>query len=73
MALASDIVPDYPRYSIIARNDRVAAKPQAVRRYLAGLMEGFRYAYAHPGETRSLAAKEAAPPRTTPTSPTCTT
>lgn len=59
VALASDIVPDYPRYSIIARNDRVAAKPQAVRRYLAGLMEGFRYAYAHPAETRRLAAKEA--------------
>ncbi|TDD72802.1 ABC transporter substrate-binding protein [Actinomadura darangshiensis] len=59
VALASDIVPQYPRYSIIARNDRVAAKPQAVRRYLAGLMDGFRYAYAHPAETKRLAAKEA--------------
>ncbi|TDC48751.1 ABC transporter substrate-binding protein [Actinomadura sp. KC345] len=59
VALSTDIVPDYPRYSIIARNDRVADKPQAARRYLAGLMDGFRYAYDHPEETRELAAKEA--------------
>lgn len=59
VALASDVVPDYPRYSVIARNDRLAAKPQAVRRYLAGLMEGYRYAYAHPAQTVDLAAREA--------------
>lgn len=66
VALSTDIVPDYPRYSIIARDDRVAAKPRAVRRYLAGLMDGFRYAYAHPGRTKELAAKEAG---TTPDDP----
>lgn len=66
VALSTDIVPDYPRYSIIARNDRVAAKPRAVRGYLAGLMDGFRYAYAHPEQTTELAAKEAG---TTPDDP----
>lgn len=59
VALSTDVVPDYPRYSIIARNDRLAAKPKAARRYLAGLMDGYRYAYAHPRETKELAAKEA--------------
>ncbi|MGW5383623.1 ABC transporter substrate-binding protein [Nocardia sp. NPDC003963] len=59
VALSTDIVPEYPRYSIIARNDRLEAKPEAARRYLAGLMDGFRYAYAHPDETRALSAKEA--------------
>jgi NitT/TauT family transport system substrate-binding protein len=66
IALASDIMPEYPRYSIIARNDRLAAKPQAARRYLAGLMDGYRYAYAHPEEALDLAAKEAG---TTPDDP----
>ncbi|MCR6487898.1 ABC transporter substrate-binding protein [Amycolatopsis sp. OK19-0408] len=66
LALASDVVPDYPRYSIIARNDRLAAKPHAAARYLAGLMDGFRYAYAHPDEALELAAKEAG---TTPDDP----
>ncbi|MER5185451.1 ABC transporter substrate-binding protein [Streptomyces sp. NPDC002896] len=59
VALSTDVVPDYPRYSIIARNDRLAAKPEAARRYLAGLMDGFRYAYARPDEAKELAAKEA--------------
>ena len=59
LALAADVVPEYPRYSLIARNDRLAAKPKAVRGYLAGLMDGFRYAYAHPDETLALAAKRA--------------
>ncbi|MGA8114667.1 MAG: ABC transporter substrate-binding protein [Actinocatenispora sp.] len=58
VALSTDVVPDYPRYSIIARNDRLAAKPKAARRYLAGLMDGYRYAYGHPAQTRALAAKE---------------
>lgn len=59
VAMSTDVVPNYPRYSIIARNDRLAAKPRAVRGYLAGLMEGYRYAYAHPGPTLDLAAREA--------------
>lgn len=66
VALSTDVMPDYPRYSIIARNDRLAAKPQAARRYLAGLMDGFRYAYAHPDQARALAAKQAG---TTPDDP----
>ncbi|OZM77066.1 hypothetical protein CFP66_37395 [Pseudonocardia sp. MH-G8] len=66
VALSPDVVPDYPRYSIIARNDRLAAKPEAARRYLAGLMDGFRYAYAHAEEALALAAKEAG---TTPDDP----
>jgi NitT/TauT family transport system substrate-binding protein len=66
LALTTDLVPDYPRYSIIARNDRLATKPDAARRYLAGLMDGFRYAYSHPEEAKELAAKEAG---TTPDDP----
>lgn len=66
VALSTDVVPEYPRYSVIARNNRIAAKPESASRYLAGLMDGFRYAYGHPRETKQLAAKEAG---TTPDDP----
>ena len=56
LALSHDIVPDYPRYMIIAKNEALK-KNDAASRYLAGMIEGVRYAYDHPDEAKALAAK----------------
>ncbi|MPV35537.1 ABC transporter substrate-binding protein [Georgenia subflava] len=56
LALSTDVIPDYPRYMIIARNDSLAENGEAATRYLAGLIEGLRYAYDNPDEAKQLAA-----------------
>lgn len=56
LALSHDVVPNYPRYMIIANNDALK-KNDAATRYLAAMIEGVRYAYAHPDEAKALAAK----------------
>lgn len=56
LALASDIIPDYPRYMIVAGNQVLEDKPDAVVRFLAGHIEGLRFAHENPEETMQLAA-----------------
>jgi NitT/TauT family transport system substrate-binding protein len=58
LGLSADVIPDYPRYMVIARNDSLKGDGgEAATRYLAGMMEGIRYAYAHPDEAKAIAAK----------------
>lgn len=57
LALSADVIPQYPRYMIIARNDSLEEKGDAATAYLAGLIEGLRYAYDHPDEAKQLSAE----------------
>lgn len=57
LARAKDVIPDYPRYAIIARADALQEKPKAAVGLLAGLMEGIRYALNHEDEANALTAK----------------
>ncbi|MFI7617482.1 ABC transporter substrate-binding protein [Nonomuraea terrae] len=54
---AKDVVPDFPRYALITRDDVLQSKGAAVTGLIAGLVEGIRYADAHPDEAKALAAK----------------
>lgn len=58
LALSSDIIPDFPRYMIIARNESLKAKPDAAKAFLAGHIEGLRYALDHPDEAKQMAAEK---------------
>ncbi|GAB3153908.1 ABC transporter substrate-binding protein [Microbispora hainanensis] len=57
LARAKDVVPDFPRYALITRDDVLQAKGDAVTGLIAGLVEGIRYADGHPDEAKALAAK----------------
>ncbi|SDI55044.1 ABC transporter substrate-binding protein [Nonomuraea jiangxiensis] len=63
---AKDVVPEYPRYALITRDDVLQAKGDAVTGLIAGLVEGIRYADAHPDEAQALAAKTLKVPATDP-------
>ncbi|MBF8184429.1 ABC transporter substrate-binding protein [Nonomuraea sp. K274] len=54
---AKDVVPDFPRYALITRDDVLQDKGAAVTGLIAGLIEGIRHADAHPDEAKALAAK----------------
>lgn len=69
VALASDIIPDFPRYMIIARNQSLEEKPEAAAAFLAGHIEGLRYAHENPEETKQIAADAL---QTTPDDPNVT-
>jgi ABC-type nitrate/sulfonate/bicarbonate transport system substrate-binding protein len=57
LAYAAAEVPQYPRFTIIARSDFLKKNPKAASAYLAGIIEGERYAFDHPDEAKALAAK----------------
>lgn len=57
LGLSTEVIPEYPRYMIIAREESLQEKPEAAVRYLAGLIEGLRYAYDNPEEAMELAAE----------------
>ena len=57
LALASNEVPLYPRWSIIANDAFLSAHPNAAVGYLAAMIKGERYAFAHPQAADALAAK----------------
>lgn len=57
LGLSADIIPDYPRFMIIAREDSLKNKGDLATRYLAGLIEGLRYAYDHPDEAKKVSAQ----------------
>ncbi|MEO3875676.1 ABC transporter substrate-binding protein [Nonomuraea sp. B12E4] len=63
---AKDVVPDYPRYALITRDDVLQSKGTAVTGLIAGLVEGMRYADAHADEAKALAAKTLKVPVTDP-------
>ena len=67
MGYAADIVPEYPRYVLVAQEKTLKEKPQAVIDFLAGYMEGLNYAVKHRQETLELTGKINHKPATDPT------
>ncbi|GAA4075282.1 ABC transporter substrate-binding protein [Actinomadura miaoliensis] len=57
LARAKDVVPDFPRYALITRDDVLKSKGAEVTGLIAGLVEGIRYADTHKDEAAALAAK----------------
>jgi ABC-type nitrate/sulfonate/bicarbonate transport system substrate-binding protein len=58
LALASDIVPDFPRLMVMVNSEHIKSKPRAaVVGVLAAMMEGLKYASEHKDETEQLTAK----------------
>ena len=57
MALAADLVPEYPRYVIVAQEVTLKAKREATINFLAAYMEGLDYAVKHRDETLQLDGK----------------
>lgn len=57
LGFANEIVPQYPRFMIVANGRALKAKPQAAVGFLAGEMEGLSYALTHREETLALTAK----------------
>jgi ABC-type nitrate/sulfonate/bicarbonate transport system substrate-binding protein len=57
MGLAADIVPEYPRFTIITREQTIKQNREALINFLAAYMEGLDYAIHHRDETIKLAAK----------------
>lgn len=67
MALAADLVPEYPRFVIVAQQETLKAKREAVINFLAAYMEGLNYAVKHRDETLKLSAKISDKPANDPT------
>lgn len=57
LALSPDIIPDFPRYTILASDKAIQNNGDAITRYLAGLMDGLRYALDHQSEEEAISAK----------------
>jgi len=57
MGLAADIVPEFPRFTIIVRADTIKQRREHLINFLAAYMEGLDYAVKHRDETVALAAK----------------
>jgi NitT/TauT family transport system substrate-binding protein len=66
IARAKDVVPDFPRYALITRDDVLKSKAPAVTGLITGLVEGIRYADAHKDEAAALTAKTLKIPVTDP-------
>ncbi|MFD0855962.1 ABC transporter substrate-binding protein, partial [Actinomadura adrarensis] len=66
LAKAKDVVPDFPRYALMARTDVLERKGTAVTNLIAGLVEGIRYADTHKQEAVALAAKTLGVPTSDP-------
>jgi len=57
MALSADVLPEYPRFTIIARTDTLRQKREAVVSFLAAYMQGLDYALKHRDQTLQLAGR----------------
>lgn len=57
LALASDVVPLYPRFAVVATDSFLKAHGDAATCYLASMIRGERYAFDHESEANALAAK----------------
>ncbi len=57
LGYTADILPEYPRFVIIARTGTLQQKHDAVVNFLAAYMEGLDYSLKHRDETLALAAK----------------
>jgi len=59
LAMAKNVIPDYPRYALISTNAFLQKNPDAVVGFIAGLVKGMRYAGDHPDEANQLSAENA--------------
>lgn len=66
MGLAADLIPEFPRFTIIARTETLKQRREAVINFLAAYMEGLDYALKHRDETLRLAGKINDKPATDP-------
>lgn len=57
LALSSDVIPEFPRYMIIARNESLENRPEDAARFLAANTAGLRYALENPDEAMSISAE----------------
>ncbi|MDH4190710.1 MAG: ABC transporter substrate-binding protein [Betaproteobacteria bacterium] len=57
MGLSADIVPEYPRFVVVAKVDTLKGRREDVINFLAGYMEGLDYALKHREETLKLSAR----------------
>jgi len=57
LALSAHEIPLYPRFTFIARTSFLDAHPKAAIGFLAGVIQGERYAFDHPQQAKELAAK----------------
>ncbi|CAG7646174.1 ABC transporter substrate-binding protein [Paenibacillus allorhizosphaerae] len=57
LAYASDVIPDYPRFVVIASEKSLKDRPQGAVGFLAAQSEGLTYALEHRSEAIALAAK----------------
>lgn len=57
MALAADLLPEYPRFLIIAQEKTLKAKREEMINFLAAYMEGLDYSAKHREETLQLAGR----------------
>lgn len=58
IAAAEDIVPQFPRLTIMVSESKIKSKPdKAIVGFLAAQMEGLQYALDHADEAKALAAK----------------
>jgi len=66
LAYASDVIPNYPRFVVIANEQSLQQRPQGAVGFLAAQMEGLTYALEHRDEAIALAAKTMKMPANTP-------
>lgn len=57
LGFAKDIVPQYPRFVVVANGKSLREKPEAAVAFLAGEMEGLSYALTHREEALQLTAR----------------
>jgi NitT/TauT family transport system substrate-binding protein len=57
LMLSPDVVPEYPRYTIIANAKSLETKREAAVRFLAGLSYGLHYAFDQAKEAQQISAK----------------
>lgn len=69
IALSTDILPEFPRFTILANGKSLKDNPQGMIRFMAAQSEGLQYAVDHPDEASALTAKTLG---TTPTDPMVT-
>jgi ABC-type nitrate/sulfonate/bicarbonate transport system substrate-binding protein len=66
LGYASDIIPNYPRFVVIANESSLKQRPQGAIGFLAAQIEGLTYALEHRDEALALAAKTMKLPKDSP-------
>ena len=56
VAFSADIIPDFPRYMVMASGKALDERPEGMVRFLAAMSEGIQYALDHPDEAAALTA-----------------